>query len=328
MSLALGGAPLQGALSRQCCGGCEQRAARAPRPRGPRPPRAEGTSQPEAPDAAAATGWLWELDASATPASLREQRIRPKRSLGQNFVTDDGVLAAVVAATGVSPGEPVVELGPGTGNLTRHLLGAGALVTAVEKDDALQAKLRENFRDVPELTIVHGDVLEIDVRHLVSEVLQRSEALTGRPSPVHRVKMVANLPYNITTECLKLILPMADCISSFDIMIQDEAARRFTLETPGDATYRAMTIYAQYYANPRYEFRVDRRKYFPAPKVDGAFVRFPLKLPEERLDVGDERGFFILVIRTRPEWAQGNAGGPSNLGHILCDTYSDTCQNI
>lgn len=125
--------------------------------------------------------------------------------------------------------------------------------------------------------------------------------------------MVANLPYNITTECLKLILPMADCISSFDVMIQDEAAKRFTLETPGDATYRAMTIYAQYFASPQYRFRVDRRKYFPAPKVDGAFVRFPLKLPEERVDVGDERGFFILVICAHPKWPQGNTERPSSL---------------
>lgn len=78
-------------------------------------------------------------------------------------------------------------------------------------------------------------------------------------------------------------------------MIQDEVAQRLTLKEPGDASYRAMTVYAQYYAEAVYELQVDRRKYYPVPKVDGALVRFRLKLPEERMDVGDERRFFILV---------------------------------
>lgn len=188
------------------------------------------------------------------------------RSLGQNFLTDERILADIVAAAAVGPGDLVIEVGPGTGNLTRFLVASGASVVAVEKDDTLIERLREEFAATPNLRLVHGDVLRTDVDSLLREMLAQtrsdadgsaaigagsaadpassssagdtrsSEEASGAPAPrrkQRRVKVVANLPYNITTEFLQAMLPKGGLISELSIMIQEEPARRLVSNTPG-----------------------------------------------------------------------------------------------
>ncbi|KAL4434459.1 hypothetical protein ABPG75_000900 [Micractinium tetrahymenae] len=127
-----------------------------------------------------AVGWLWDKKASAdTRRRLQEQNLRPKKSLGQNFMLDDGVLASIVAAAAVQPGDLVLEIGPGTGNLTRHLLAAGALVTAVEKDYALSERLQEEYAEVPQLQLVCGDILRQDLPALLASMREHPRQLAG-----------------------------------------------------------------------------------------------------------------------------------------------------
>lgn len=239
------------------------------------------------------------------------------RSLGQNFLTDDVILADIVAASGVRSGDLVIEVGPGTGNLTRHLVAAGAQVTAVEKDDTLVERLREEFKGVANLQLVHGDVLRVGVERIIEDMIQQqrqagdeadpSPSPAAGPSPLAaaepsssgqvalpRVKVVANLPYNITKEFLKSMLPKGAYVTELNIMIQEEVARRLLNKKPGASDYRAMNIFVHYFSKPKYRFLIPKEKYFPVPGVDGALVTFALLPPARRLSVPTERGFISL----------------------------------
>jgi len=250
---------------------------------------AEEEEEEEAREDFSQGGWLWTNDAAArTKAKLRSQKVKPKKSLGQNFVTDDDVLRRVVRAANIQPGDEVLEIGPGTGNLTRHLLAAGATITAVEKDDRLVDHLQEEFKQSSGFRLIHGDILRCDI----DEVLARARG----GAEGSKLKVVANLPYYITTDVLKMLLPRGNSFSNFTVMLQEEVAQRFAVHQPGDRDYRYMSVFCHYYSKPEYKFRISRHSYFPAPKVDGAVVDFILTPPSERaLEVSEERKFLSLV---------------------------------
>ncbi|WIA09306.1 hypothetical protein OEZ85_008713 [Tetradesmus obliquus] len=128
-----------------------------------------------------AVGWMWDSNtAAATKSSLKSANIKAKKSLGQNFCTDDNILADIVTASRVTPFDVVIEVGPGTGNLTRHLLATRARVLAVEKDDTLIERLREEFKEVPNLQL-GGVVSELSIM-IQEEVAQRLvDPTPGRP---------------------------------------------------------------------------------------------------------------------------------------------------
>ena len=240
-------------------------------------------------------GWLW--DRKARPLnrqSLRDQNIRPKKSLGQNFMMDEGVLAHITTAAALSPGDPVLEVGPGTGALTRHLLAAGAALTAVEKDGELCSRLETEFAEVAaasnSIQFIHEDVLRVNLPEVLDRMRSESSANNNK-----KVQIVANLPYYITKDFLVITLPEGDRVSRLLLMLQDEVALRLTAEVPGGSDWRAMNIIVQYYSTPRYVFKIDRKKYIPAPKVHGAVVEFQLKSQQERVAVPDERAFISLV---------------------------------
>ena len=128
------------------------------------------------------------------------------------------VLQRIVRESGVQAGDAVIEVGPGTGNLTRHLLAAGARVTAIEKDRRLFEELSAGGVDASQLSLVCDDVLRVDLRALAR---QMSAASGGE-----NVRVVANLPYNITTDFLKKSLPLGDAVTDLFVMVQDEVAQR------------------------------------------------------------------------------------------------------
>lgn len=277
-----------------------------------------------------AVGWMWDPSSakSATTArSLKKANIKAKKSLGQNFCTDDRVLANIVAAARVAAGDAVIEVGPGTGNLTRHLLSTQAHVLAVEKDDTLIERLRDEFKQEQNLQLVHGDVLQLNLQELIDRVTHAAEAVQQQQqdaaesssssssgsspgqeaqSPQQRskrrkVKVVANLPYNITKDFLVAMFPTGDLIAELSIMIQEEVAQRLCDATPGRPDYRAMSIITHFYSKPVYRFKIPKEKYFPVPGVDGALVTFKLLPPAQRLQVPDERGFISLVKKAFSE---------------------------
>ncbi|GFR49016.1 hypothetical protein Agub_g11037 [Astrephomene gubernaculifera] len=387
----------------------------------PRKPTAPATTNSESkepePIEVPSIGWMWQVGrkgdnvssddnsrpmptARSTVANLYEDRIKAKKSLGQNFLTDDGVLRDIVAAAGVAPGDLVLEVGPGTGNLTKHLMTRGAVVTAVEKDDTLYGRLREEYRteiDRKQLMLVHGDAVQVGLEEVIRGMLgqgrqqqqqgeeeeqqqqlqqqqQQEEATTGGtaaiassspvPSPPvlseassgvagsssstvvgdagssagsrqdvasssssssgrssssssgklsslstsvgpptsnRKVKVVANLPYNITKDLLLLLLPLGDLVSELHIMIQHEAAVRLTERNPGGPEWRAANLRTLFYSKPSYRFRISRLLYDPVPGVDGALVTFALVPPARRPHVPSERGFHVLVAKAFSE---------------------------
>jgi 16S rRNA (adenine1518-N6/adenine1519-N6)-dimethyltransferase len=243
------------------------------------------------------SGWLWDRKTKGKPLnrqSLREQNIKPKKSLGQNFMMDDTVLEAITTAAALSPGDPVLEVGPGTGALTRHLLDTGAALTAVEKDLNLHAMLEIEFEETSTCQLICGDVLRINLPELLTTMVAQR-----RPdSKAQKVQVVANLPYYITKDFLVQALPEGGCVSRLLLMLQDEVAIRLSQTQPGGPDWRAMNIVVHYYSNPKYLFKIDRKKYIPAPKVHGAVVEFRLKSAAERVSVPDERAFLSLVKKS------------------------------
>eukprot|EP00873_Tetraselmis_striata_P013589 jgi/Tetstr1/433853/TSEL_023036.t1 len=236
-------------------------------------------------------GWLWSNDAAAkTQAVLGAKRVRPKKSLGQNFVTDDDVLTRVVQAANIQEGDLVLEVGPGTGNLTRYLLAAGATVTSVEKDHRLVDTLRAEFAQSPAFTLIEGDILRMDPMELAAGI----RAAAGAPEGA-AIKVVANLPYYITTDVLKKYLPLGGAFSNLIFMLQEEVAQRFAIHMPGSRDYRYMSVYCRFFSRPEYKFRISRHLYFPKPKVDGAVVDFELLPPGERAAVASPEAFLSLV---------------------------------
>jgi ribosomal RNA small subunit methyltransferase A len=218
---------------------------------------------------------------SSLRSVLKQKTIRPKKSMGQNFMADEGVLESTVAAATLDPEDVVVEVGPGTGALTRHLLQTGAHIIAIEKDESLHAHLKLEFAnsiDAGQLSLVCGDVLKIDLASVVDSQL----GMLDNCQYQGKVHVVANLPYNITKSFLVQSLPLGNKFSRLLLMLQEEVAVRLTASRPGDPDWRAINIIIDYLSSPRYLFKIDRRKYIPMPKCHGAVVDFDLIPPDQR----------------------------------------------
>lgn len=213
---------------------------------------------------------------------LTDQGIRPRKSLSQNFLTDGNILRKIVQLAEVTPGDTVLEIGPGPGALTECLLAAGAIVVAVEKDEKLAAALSRLQTSDKRLHIVAADCLEVNINTLMAPFLR----------PGRKAKVVANLPYQITTPIVTHLSPMHHLFSSIIVMVQEEVARRY-VGKPGTKDYSAISVFLQFYTHPKYGFKVSRRCFLPAPKVDSAVIRLNPKEPPKV----DEERFFQMVRR-------------------------------
>eukprot|EP01023_Acetabularia_acetabulum_P066783 TRINITY_DN9070_c0_g1_i1.p1 TRINITY_DN9070_c0_g1~~TRINITY_DN9070_c0_g1_i1.p1 ORF type:complete len:327 (+),score=26.38 TRINITY_DN9070_c0_g1_i1:156-1136(+) len=232
-------------------------------------------------------GWLWDHSALQTEQKLSQLKLKPKQSLGQNFVTDETILETIAKSCNIQQNEIIVEIGPGTGNLTKHLLYTGARILAIEKDDSLSEGLMMQYSQNSNITVVNNDILNVDVKQLLQENMSLENP--------GRVKVIANLPYNITTSCLRKMLVQPSQFSDLFFMLQDEVAQRLVPDKPEGSGYRAMTIFVHQYSNPKYKFLIQKEKYYPIPKVNGALVQFSLKSEDERLNLGNEQQYMKFV---------------------------------
>ncbi|CAL5221245.1 g3400 [Coccomyxa viridis] len=227
------------------------------------------------------------LQQNSVLEELKSLGVRPKKSLGQNFLVSEAVLSDIVNAASVQAGDHILEIGPGLGTLTDRLVKLGATVLAIEKDDLFAKHLEKKFLEVEQVAVVHADVLA--VRQL-PEMIR-----TFQPAHGAKVKVVANIPYNITSDLLSVLLPMRQVIESLYLLLEKGAAVRLTQARPGDKDYRAMSVILGLYCQARLCFGVSREAFHPVPGVDSAVAEFNL---HEQLDkrVEEHEDDFVAFV--------------------------------
>ena len=211
-------------------------------------------------------------------ALLRAHGLRPRKRLGQNFLTDPAALARIVAAADLSSSDLVVEVGAGAGTLTRPLAEQAGRVLALELDDQLVALLRDELAELHNVEIVHSDVLRF-----------------SSPELTHLgYKVVGNLPYYITSAVLRRFLGKTPRPRLMVVTVQREVAERILAE-PGKMNLLAVSV--QFYGQPRMVARIPAGSFYPAPQVDSAVVRIDVgERPVVPLGEGvDEAGFGRVV---------------------------------
>lgn len=207
---------------------------------------------------------------------------RAKKSLGQNFLVDPNLQRKIVEAVNPQPDDTVIEIGPGTGALTRHMAGRVARLFAIEKDDALADALRAELGHVTGFTVVHGDALDADIG-----------AFTAAPE---LTKVVGNIPYNITTPLVFRLLERGQRPASIVFMVQREVADRI-LAPPGDKDYGALSVGVQAVADAERLFQVGRSAFRPVPNVDSTVLRITPHSPA-RLSDQEETDLRVLTRAT------------------------------
>ncbi|MCJ7669214.1 MAG: 16S rRNA (adenine(1518)-N(6)/adenine(1519)-N(6))-dimethyltransferase RsmA, partial [Dehalococcoidia bacterium] len=193
---------------------------------------------------------------------LRQFGFRPKKSLGQHFLIDEAVLERILSAAELSPGDIVVEIGPGLGILTEGLAKRGARVIAVELDSKLVALLKKRLATFPDVKIIHADILEVTPRQLLQNNLTASE-------PVRGYKVIANLPYYITSPVLSHFLEAQPRPSEMVVMVQKEVGEAIAA-TPGKM--RLLSVKTQFYSKPAIISYVPAASFYPPPKVDSVIL--------------------------------------------------------
>lgn len=217
---------------------------------------------------------------------LRQWDIRPDRGLGQNFLVDQSVLERIVAAADLTPDDSVVEIGAGTGALTRLLAAQAGHVLAVELDQRLMPLLESELSSFDNVTLVQADILSVNPAALIRE------ALPHRSGPDVQYSVVANLPYYITSAVLRHLLEADPRPERMVITVQREVGERITAH-PGDMSVLAVSV--QFYGDPELLFRIKPGSFYPSPDVESAVVRVdsydspPLR--EQETDV------FFRVVR-------------------------------
>ena len=204
--------------------------------------------------------------------------IKMSKKLGQNFLIKRGIVDEIVHAAELTPGEPVLEVGPGIGTLTQGLAQSGADVTAIELDRRLLEVLDTTLASYDNVRIIHGDVLKLDVPSIMNH----------KP-----FKVVANLPYYITTPIIMSFLESKLPIERLVVMVQKEVALRMVAK-PGTKDYGALSVAVQYYTEPDIVLDVPPKSFLPAPAVTSSVIRCVLR-DKPPVDVIDEKLFFRVV---------------------------------
>lgn len=219
-------------------------------------------------------------------------RRQARKSLGQHYMVDSSINENMADVANVGEGDLVLEIGPGTGSLTNVLINAGATVIAVEKDPHMAILVKERFESTKQLMVLQEDFVKCDILPHFNSLLEKRKHI-GRD--LNYAKVVANIPFNISTDVIKLLLPMGDVFSEVVLLLQDETALRFVDAPLRTSEYRPINIFVNFYSDPEYKFRVERSSFFPQPNVDAAVVRFKLKKKSEFPPVSSAKSFFSMV---------------------------------
>ena len=209
---------------------------------------------------------------------IRRFGLSLSKRLGQNFLISEQTVNQIVASADLSPGDTVLEIGPGIGTLTQGLAETGANVVAVELDSRLVEVLGTTLEGYDNVRIIHGDILKTDI---------------SREIKAAKYKVVANLPYYITTPIIMTLLERRLPIELLVTMVQKEVAERM-IAPPGGKDYGALSVAVQYYTDPELLFEVRPNDFIPPPAVDSAVIRCIVR-DKPPVDAIDERRFFRVV---------------------------------
>ena len=214
---------------------------------------------------------------------LKKYNIIANKRLGQNFLVDDNTIERIVEIAKTSKDDLVIEIGPGLGTLTSKLLANAGKVVAIELDEKMINILEDRFKFYDNFVLLNEDVLKVDLKKLIKY----------NKEELKKVKIIANLPYYITTPIIMKLLENRLDIESITVMIQKEVADRITA-LPGDKLSGAITYSVNYYAEATSELFVDRNSFIPAPEVDSEIINLKIR-KEPKVKVNDENLFFDII---------------------------------
>ena len=238
---------------------------------------------------------------------MKEHHISARKKYGQNFLIDANILRQIVEAAEINKEDLVLEIGPGLGALTEQLLKAAGKVIAVEVDQVLIPILQENLKDYTNLVLLNDDILKVDLY----ELLQKEG--DGR-----KAKVVANLPYYITTPIVAELLEKQSSLESITVMVQKEVAQRMQ-EGPGSKAYGALSLLVQYYAKAELMMTVSSSCFIPKPDVDSAVIRLKIYEPKDRpVQTTHEKEMFELIraaFNQRRKTLLNAVGNAANLSY-------------
>ncbi|MCR5672033.1 MAG: 16S rRNA (adenine(1518)-N(6)/adenine(1519)-N(6))-dimethyltransferase RsmA [Butyrivibrio sp.] len=223
-------------------------------------------------------------NSARTREVLQKYNMSAKKKFGQNFLIDGNVLENIVEAAGVNSKSCVLEIGPGIGTLTQYLADSAKRVIAVEIDKSLMPVLADTLSEYDNVTVINEDVLKVDIAALAQEYNQ------GKP-----MKVVANLPYYITTPIIMKLFESGAPIESITVMVQKEVADRM-VEGPGSKDYGSLSLAVGYYAETEAVCDVPPSSFIPQPGVGSAVVRLS-KYDKPKVSVSDEK-YMFEIIRT------------------------------
>ena len=215
---------------------------------------------------------------------MNKYNIFASKKLGQNFLINDSIVDDIVSESKVTSEDLIIEVGPGLGNLTSRLLEKAGKVIAVELDPKMINILQDRFSLYKNFELIYNDILKIDLQKLIEDNLNEN---------IKTAKVVANLPYYITTPIIMKLLEDNLNLESITVMVQKEVAERLAA-TPGDKLSGAITYSIYYYTTPEIIIEVPSSSFIPEPQVDSAVIKFDI-LKEPRIKVMDEKLFFKII---------------------------------
>lgn len=211
---------------------------------------------------------------------LGKYNFKFSKSLGQNFLIDGNIVRKIVESAEITKEDYVLEVGPGMGTLTEELALNAKKVLAVEIDKNLKPVLEETLGQYPNVEVLFGDILKLNIEEIIKGKMDDK-----------RIKIVANLPYYITTPIIAKFLENSYKIDSINVMVQKEVAERITA-SPNTKAYGSLTVFAQFYSNPQIVLNIPKTVFIPQPKVDSAVIRLDIK--DKYRDIDREKFFKIV----------------------------------
>ena len=233
---------------------------------------------------------------------LQRHQFHTQKKYGQNFLIDNSVLDRILRAAEIGPQDCVLEIGPGIGTMTQRLAEEAGAVVAVEIDKNLLPVLEDTLSAYENVTVINADILKLDLNRIVKE------HNGGRP-----VKVVANLPYYITTPIIMALFEKKVPLHSVTIMVQKEVADRMRVG-PGTKDYGALSLAVQYYAKPEIVTKVPAGCFMPKPNVDSAVIRLT-RYEKPPVEVEDETWLFAVIRASFNQRRKTLANGLANAGY-------------